>query len=398
MKLSFLTLATLLVLAFSIGHGDPTPAPANSSASKAIATDNSSAKSLDTLDLKRVNSEYGDGNFETVVQILEDFRSKHATYRLRDSVLIAKYLGVVYASNPDAKEKGKYWLYKMLEKDPSEDLVDLYVGEEVDRTFEKVRQEFIMRRKYRGVNDVKLANSVQSDDVAKRDTVVRRDTIVVKQSNWVAPITDGIKDGLSEVKGGIKAGIKGGYVAVKEEPVTPKSSKWTGNINLGTGIKFLGQEWEKTGFSDETEFRFAFDIRQRGWPINIAVDLIFDQSPEVPYDFEAQGLGTPAVKLVNYEFNVGVRKIVDFKLYSVRPFYGGGFGRLTAYRLFDGPLYTDSFNDGHISIWANGGVYWELGRHFNIGLEYLYSWAKFDLFGTRNHGGSHFDMVAGFHF
>ena len=37
------------------------------------------------------------------------------TARPDASVVIAKYLGVVYAANPDSREKGKYWLYRMLQ-------------------------------------------------------------------------------------------------------------------------------------------------------------------------------------------------------------------------------------------------------------------------------------------
>lgn len=404
-----LTITTLLLLGSAIlasrFSATANPAPTNPPAAASAAPAAPAARKAnpsDTLDIKRVHAEYGDGNFETVVQILEDFRAKHDHYRLRDSVLVAKYLGVVFAANPDSREKGKYWLYKMLQMDPTEDLVDLYVGEEVEHTFDKVRQEFIVRRNYRGINDTKLAKAVQTgDEPGKRDTIVRRDTVVLKGNNWVSPITDVVKDGLSEVKGDIKAGIESGYVPIKEEPID-KGLPWTGNVNLGAGIKFLDKAWEVKGLTDETEFRFAFDLRQRAWPINIAVNLSYAVAPDVYWDLQtddpATDKGIPKVNVTTYEFDVGVRKIVDFKLYSVRPFFGGGFGRTITQQQFTGDKYNETFQDGKIGIWFDGGVYWELDKHFNIGLEYDYSWAKIDLFGTRNHGGTHFDMIAGYHF
>ncbi len=406
MPLSLSTSSTLLIFSCTVLFAEsPTLAKnsANPSGNPSLAAASAKQENpSDTLDLKRVHSEYGDGNFETAVQILEDFRAKHDHYRLRDSILVAKYLGVIFTSNPDSREKGKYWLYKMLQMDPTEDLVELYVGEEVEHTFDKVRQEFIVRRNYRGINDTKLAKAVQAGvEPGKRDTVVRRDTVVVKTGNWVSPIADVVKDGLSEVKGDIKAGIEGGYVPIKEEPVD-KGLPWTGNINMGAGIKFLDKDWAAKGLSDETEFRFALDIRQRAWPINIAVNLSYAVAPDVYWDLTSDDpstdKGIPKVNITTYELNVGVRKIVDFKLYSVRPFFGGGFGRTITQQSFTGDKYNETYQDGKIGIWLNGGVYWELDKHFNIGLEYDYSWAKIDLFGTRNHGGTHFDMIAGYHF
>jgi hypothetical protein len=380
------------------------PAPSATSAAKPATASNTVAAAIaasDTLDRKRVHAEYGDGNFETVVQILEDYRSRHEHYRTGDSVFIAKYLGVVYASNPDSREKGKYWLYKMLQMEPSSDLVDLYVGEEVERTYEKVRQEFIVRRNYRGINDTRLAKAVQDDEPAQRkDTVVLKDTVVVKGETWISPITDGTKFAYSEVKGGIKAGIQSGYVPIQEE-VMKDDSRWTGNINIGGGLKSLNaDQWEETaGITDQTEIRMATDIRQRKWPINIALDFSYAFAPEVYQDRTASGKGIQKQTIVMYEMNVGVRKIFDFRLYSVRPFFGGGLGRITMEWDLESPESSDPYRDGKLGIWLNGGCYWELDRHFNLGVEYLYSSASMVVYGeNRNLGGHHLDMIVGYHF
>jgi hypothetical protein len=367
----------------------------------------SSAKSApaDTVDRVKVHAEYGDGNFENVVQILEDFRARHDKYRPVDSVFIAKYLGVVYASNPDSREKGKYWLYKMLQMDPASDLVDLYVGEEVEKTFEKVRSEFVVRRNYRGINDLRLAKAVQEGEYdKKKDTVVLKDTVVVKdKDNYltpiVSPIAEGIKGGYDEVKGGIKAGIQAGYVPI-EEKASKDSSHWTGNINVGGGLKFLDKEqWEEVaGVTDQTEIRIATDIRQRRWPINIALDFSYAFAPIVYQDRVNSGKGVQKQTIETYEVNFGVRKIFDFRLYSVRPFFGGGFSRITTEWDLVSPESNDPYRDGKLGIWLNGGCYWEMDRHFNLGLEYLYSAANIEMYGKRNHGGHHLDMIVGFHF
>ncbi len=377
------------------GPSTPVSATPGNPVSNGNSTASACASSGDTLDVVRIHAEYGDGNFETVVQLLEEFRQKHPQCRAVDSFWVAKYLGVVYAANPATREKGKYWLYKMLEKQPTASLVDLFVGEEVNGNFEKVRTEFITRRNYRGINDLKLAKDVQGGEPGRHDTVVVKDTVMVKNGNWVSPITDVVKDGLSEVKGDIKAGIGYGYVPIKEE--NKQDSGWTANLNAGAGIKFLDQSaWSDFGFTDETEFRLMFDFRKKPWPINIALDFTFDQAPDVMR--VSDSVGNYTQKFFTFEMSVGVRKIVDFKLYNVRPFFGGGFNRITTQEELTGAQINETYRDGKIGVWLNGGVYWELDRHFNIGLETMWSWARIDYFGNGSHGGNHFDMVLGYHF
>ncbi len=390
-----------IALSMSLAHAAQ-PAPG----AKPVPAAASAPVSADTVDQKKIHAEYGDGNFETVTQILEDYRARHDHYRVADSVLVAKYLGVIYASNPNTREKGKYWLYKMLQMDPAQDLVDLYVGEEVQGTFEKVRQEFIVRRNYRGINDTRLNKAVADGEPAKIDTVIRKDTVMMHEDNYltpiVSPIASGIKGGYDEVKGGIKAGIQAGYVPIEEEH-KPDDSRLTGNINIGAGLKFLDatskDNWDNTaGFTDETELRLATDLRQGKWPINIAFDFTYAYAPEVYQDLSGDGHGLAQQFINTYEMNAGVRKIFDFRLYTVRPFFGGGLGYTITQWDLKSDNYDESTQKGHPGIWLNGGVYWELDKHFNIGIDWMYSWSKIHIYKTLNHGGHHLNMLVGFHY
>jgi hypothetical protein len=400
-------LRLLPFLLFCVAGIRPAPAAeppaASAPASAPAAAQSAQAPAApDTVDQKRVHSEYGDGNFETVSQILEDFRARHDRYRVADSVVVAKYLGVIYAANPASREKGKYWLYRMLQLDPGQDLVDLYVGEEVQSVFEKVRQEFVVRRNYRGINDTRLNQAVAAGEPPKRDTVVRRDTVVMKDnylSPIVNPITDGIKGGYDEVKGGIKAGFQAGYVPIKDES-RPDDNGLTGNINAGAGLKFMAPEWnELAGFTDETGFRLATDARLKKWPINIALDFTFAFSPEVYQDLTGSGHGLAKQTIRTYELCAGVRKIFDFRLYSVRPFFGGGLGYLYTTWELENEVYHSEIGSGFPGIWVNGGVYWELDRHFNVGIDWMYSWAKISFYNRPlNNGGQHLNMLVGYHF
>jgi hypothetical protein len=354
----------VLVWVFLLGLGI-SPAPgAQAPAGKA-------ASATDTLDLTRIHAEYGEGNFETVVQILENFRAQHPQSRARDSFFVAKFLGVVYTANPSTKEKGKYWLYRMLQIDPSADLVDLYVGEEIDNVFQKVRQEFIVRRNYRGINDAKLAKSVQEGQPPSKDTVILKDTVLLGESG---PGSDLPERKLSDFKRG-----------------------WTGNINLGLGLKFLDKDaWD--GVDQQTEMRLAFDVRQSHWPINIAFDYQHSFSKENFRTLIDSSTGEETV--IKYsgtsdEMNAGVRKIFDRKLYTVRPFVGLGLGYISTSFFRN---VTKMFQQGNIGVWAEGGVYWELERHFNVGLVTLWSWAEIPFeIESINAGGMHLQMLVGYH-
>jgi hypothetical protein len=59
---------------------------------------------------------------------------------------------VVYSANPKTREKGKFYMYRLLEMLPSAELVDMYVSDEVDRLFDKVRKDFTSRQKNFGVD------------------------------------------------------------------------------------------------------------------------------------------------------------------------------------------------------------------------------------------------------
>ena len=100
----------------------------------------------DTLRQADIHAKYRDGSFEAVTETLEAFQQTHKAFLREDSIFLAKHLAVVYASNPARREKGKYYMRRLLEADPSATLMDMYVGDEIDRVWEKVRAEFFAAR------------------------------------------------------------------------------------------------------------------------------------------------------------------------------------------------------------------------------------------------------------
>jgi hypothetical protein len=100
---------------------------------------------------------YNEGDFDKVVAEIDAFTAANKTYSRADSVFIAKHLAVVYSANPNTREKGKYFMYRLLEIVPSAELVDMFVSDEIDRIFDKVRKEFLARQKSFGVDSSQIS-------------------------------------------------------------------------------------------------------------------------------------------------------------------------------------------------------------------------------------------------
>jgi hypothetical protein len=95
------------------------------------------------LDRAAIQHEYQDGNFESVTRRISEFQLHNTAYTRDDSLFIAKNLAVIYCSNPATREKGKYWMNQMLRITPTAHLLDMYVSEDIDHVFEKVRSEYL---------------------------------------------------------------------------------------------------------------------------------------------------------------------------------------------------------------------------------------------------------------
>jgi hypothetical protein len=113
----------------------------------------------ETLDHKAVHKQYNEGDFESVVAALDGFMGRNRSFSHEDSVFIAKHLAVVYCANPDTREKGRYYMFRLLELVPSAKLVDMFVSEEIDRIFEKVRDEFRSRQAEFGSDSGRVAKA-----------------------------------------------------------------------------------------------------------------------------------------------------------------------------------------------------------------------------------------------
>lgn len=105
-----------------------------------------------SVDQKAIHHAYNEGDFDAVIKLTQQFTNGKGNFSRADSLFVFKHLSVVYTANPETREKGKFYMYRMLEMFPSAELVEMYVSDDVDRIFEKVRKEFMLRQKNFGVD------------------------------------------------------------------------------------------------------------------------------------------------------------------------------------------------------------------------------------------------------
>lgn len=90
---------------------------------------------------------YRNGDFDQVVAGLKPILVPGHSVSRSDSLFALRLLGVVWVADPKTREKGRYCWIQLLDLDAKADLVDLFVGEEVDRFWERTRLEHRVRQR-----------------------------------------------------------------------------------------------------------------------------------------------------------------------------------------------------------------------------------------------------------
>lgn len=173
---------------------------------------------------------------------------------------------------------------------------------------------------------------------------------------------------------------------------------WTGNLNTFTGYKNQTDSFFKDAdVDDHFEFGLMLDFKREDWPVSIAIDHFRSVSGETLLLLSAT-LGSIDVESKSQEWNVGVRKIWS-GAGNGRTFLGGGVAII--HNEFGKELFftgeTEDKDTG-TGFWVDAGAYATLAKHFNLGIDVRYSYAKVDLLGEEpNAGGFHIGLVLGVH-
>ncbi len=133
----------------------PRTAPGSTAAATATPAAGSKGKSSATLPVHvkgpaaaplnqtLVKKYYSDGDFDPATTLLEDFQKSHATFSREESLMVYKYLGVMYCADQGTREKGKNYFYKLLKIDPDAKILDMYVSIVVQDIFKGTLDELM---------------------------------------------------------------------------------------------------------------------------------------------------------------------------------------------------------------------------------------------------------------
>ncbi len=97
------------------------------------------------LDTVAMHAVYLDGDFDKATQVLEG-ALKQKNLQHGDSVFIFKHLGVMYAAREETREKGKYFMYKLITAEPLTNILDMYASDMIYMIFKNIKDEFEANR------------------------------------------------------------------------------------------------------------------------------------------------------------------------------------------------------------------------------------------------------------
>jgi hypothetical protein len=151
-----------------------------------------------SLDRVRIHALYHDGEFERILRELEPYGKGQCTCAKDDSIFAEKHLAVVLAAAPATRELGRYHMFRLLDLAPRADLLDMYVGDEVDAVFEKVRKEHDLRAsdtmgKTPAAASVKAPIAAKPPVAASPAALAPKSTEPAYSDDWALPARIGIR-------------------------------------------------------------------------------------------------------------------------------------------------------------------------------------------------------------
>jgi hypothetical protein len=173
------------------------------------------------------------------------------------------------------------------------------------------------------------------------------------------------------------AGIVGFALSVGAATAHAQAGAWTGNLNLSLGMRHLDNDWDPV--DDQFEYGIGVDMRQRNWPVSLAVGLSHSVD-------DSGGIEADLV-----QFDVGVKKIYDTANLAVTPFAGAGLAFLWA--------DVENEDDTALGLWLSGGAFVTVARNWNLGAEVKLTFAQDMDFGPASVDTSsfHWAVLAGYH-
>jgi len=128
------------------------------------------SKAPTRLDSIKVHRLYLDGEFDAAIAMLEDNLKDSRQYRHEDSVFIFKHLGVMYAAQYHTREKGKYYMNRLLMVEPTAKIMDMYASDMIYMIFKNIQEEYEQNRNsINAQGQLRVARDTTASSKTKRE-------------------------------------------------------------------------------------------------------------------------------------------------------------------------------------------------------------------------------------
>ena len=145
-----------------------------------------------------------------------------------------------------------------------------------------------------------------------------------------------------------------GFVLAMVAAATPALAE--GNANFVLGGRWLDEdEWEPV--EEQGVFGVTVDFGKASWPVHLAAGFMVSSKDEDEGAVDITGTVS--------ELSFGVLKLWEEG--NVHPYVGGGLAAVSGEVEVEGPGGDASADASSGAIYAQGGVFWRIGRRFNIG-------------------------------
>jgi hypothetical protein len=109
---------------------------------EAAAAPMSGSSTAPRLDSAKIHTLYIEGEFDEAIAVLEANLRDPRQYDHNDSVFIYKHLGVMYAANESTREKGRYYMHRLLLVEPTAKIMDMYASDMIYTIFKNIQEEY----------------------------------------------------------------------------------------------------------------------------------------------------------------------------------------------------------------------------------------------------------------
>lgn len=114
------------------------------------------------FDTTAIHKQYVEGDFEEAIDKLESALKYVTPLSHDDSVFIFKHLGVMYTAKYETREKGKQFMMRLLDVEPTARLMDMYASDMIYMIFKNIQDEYeIAKAKLRRTQDLNTSNATQ---------------------------------------------------------------------------------------------------------------------------------------------------------------------------------------------------------------------------------------------